>query len=185
MWFRIFNILLIYYSLNYTFFCLEKNEEKSSFAEEPSINKELNADSSSDAEHGVIKEGAVSLKTETQKTSSSEITSQSEVSLDKKARSSPFLTSEEDARFSSRGKEKRVKKIEKNIPQGLALTAIFYKPPESFAVINGCVVSEEDYVDDKRVVEIQREGVILEDDDKEYELELREVTSKEYGTLSE
>jgi len=81
----------------------------------------------------------------------------------------PFLKLEE--RESDRLKNQR-----KTIDY-LNLTAIFHSPPTSRAIVEGKIVKEGDIIDNKRVIEIQPEAIVLKDFEGEYILELRDVIS--------
>ena len=94
----------------------------------------------------------------------------------------PFIAS--DYYDSIKGR-KRVKKLEKEIPEGLELTAIFNLSSETLAVINGEVLKKGDYITDKKVVEVLSEQVTLEDDFKQYILEMKNPASQQYGTFDD
>ncbi len=97
----------------------------------------------------------------------------------------PFLTDDEVDYYDSIKGRKRVKKLEKEIPEGLELTAIFNLSSETLAVINGEVLKKGDYITDKKVVEVLSEQVTLEDDFKQYILEMKNPASQQYGTFDE
>lgn len=82
------------------------------------------------------------------------------------SRRNPFLMWEEEKKFAQ-------KKIREVIDY-LDLTAIFYSPSKSFAVIEGHVVEEGDMIAGKRIVKINPKAVILEDEKGEYILPLKE-----------
>ncbi len=65
----------------------------------------------------------------------------------------PFLTKEEEKKFGSLYYDKEL---------GLKLSAIFYSPGHSRAVINGYILKEGDFIDNKKVKEIKPDKVILE-----------------------
>ncbi len=65
----------------------------------------------------------------------------------------PFLTKEEEERFGSLYYDKEL---------GLRLSAIFYSPGRSRAVINGYILKEGDFIDNKKVKEIKPDRVVLE-----------------------
>lgn len=80
----------------------------------------------------------------------------------------PFLTEEEEREFADAGKA---------IPiEHLRASAIIYTSSrKSKAIINGQVFKIGDYVDNKEIVEIQSEAVILKDAAAEYIVRLRDL----------
>ena len=58
----------------------------------------------------------------------------------------------------------------------LDLTAVFYRPPESKAVINNQILEEGDMLDNKKVIKINPSEVILKDEGTEYIVRLREAS---------
>ena len=81
-------------------------------------------------------------------------------------RKNPFLRWEEE--------KKLAQKKMREIINYLNLTAIFYSPSKSFAVIDGYVVEEGDTIAGKKVIEINPKAVILKDEKGEYILPLKE-----------
>lgn len=83
----------------------------------------------------------------------------------------PFLTMEEIEFF---GKDYR------EIVEDLNLTAIFYSPGNSYAVIDGRVVKEKDVIGDKKITAMAQEEVFLEDlSGKKYLIQLKNVINQE------
>ncbi len=82
-------------------------------------------------------------------------------SLKKKIRN-PFLTLEEEALLKE-GREINY----------LNLSAIFYSPSNSYAIINRRIVKEKDVIDGKKVVKIIPGKVYLEDSKGKYILKLK------------
>ena len=60
----------------------------------------------------------------------------------------------------------------------LNLSAIFYSPSGSQAVIDGRIYKAGDIVDNKKIIEIKTEEVILKDEQGEYTLKMRGVLEK-------
>jgi hypothetical protein len=58
------------------------------------------------------------------------------------------------------------------------LSAIFYSPPESYAIINGQIFKEGEIVDNKRIEKIEPERVVLKAATGEYLLNLKEILEK-------
>jgi len=83
----------------------------------------------------------------------------------------PFLSSQEEQHY----KEMRGKIL---ITKGLELSAIFYFPSQSQAIINGKIVKEGDFINSKKVIEINKESVVLKDVMGEYVLRLKNVAEK-------
>ncbi|MFH1339341.1 MAG: hypothetical protein ABIH40_05820 [Candidatus Omnitrophota bacterium] len=82
-------------------------------------------------------------------------------------KTNPFLTPEEAEYFSqSEGKE---------VIEDFHLTAILYSPLRRRAIIDGRILGEGDSVDNKRIVQILGESVILKDEEGEYVLRLGEI----------
>jgi len=84
--------------------------------------------------------------------------------------SNPFLTPEEEEFF--KGVPNRV-----NIDY-LNLSAIFYSPLEGKAVIDGRIYKKGDIVDNKKIIEISPEEVILNDGEGGYVLKMKGVLVK-------
>lgn len=81
--------------------------------------------------------------------------------------SNPFLTKEEEQAFGELGKA---------IPiDYLHLSAILYSPLRSRAIIDGRILEIGDYIDNKEVIEIQPEAVILKDAQSQYIVRLKKV----------
>lgn len=84
--------------------------------------------------------------------------------------SNPFLTEEEERAFADLGKR---------IPIDYLITsAILYSPSASIAIINGRILKKGDTIDNKEIIEIQPEAVILKDSQGEYIVRLKRVTEK-------
>lgn len=82
----------------------------------------------------------------------------------------PFLTSEEKEYFEDTRKETRI--------DYLNLTAVFYSPLNSKAIIEGRIYKVGDIVDNKKIVEINPEEVMLEDSQGAYVIALKPVLEK-------
>ena len=80
----------------------------------------------------------------------------------------PFLSSQEEQYY----KEMRGKIL---ITKGLEISAIFYSSSQRQAIINGKIVKEGDFVDNRKVIKINKESVVLKDVRGEYILRLRSV----------
>lgn len=80
----------------------------------------------------------------------------------------PFLTREEEESFKDTGKR---------IPLGsMMLSAVVYSQVEkSKAIINGRILREGDLIENKQVIEIQPEAVVLKDIQGEYIVTLKNV----------
>ena len=65
----------------------------------------------------------------------------------------PFLTLDEEKEFSGGRK----------IINYLTLSAVFYAPGHSYAIIDGHIVKEKDTIDNKEIIRINPESVILRD----------------------
>ena len=65
----------------------------------------------------------------------------------------PFLTLDEEKEFSG----------EKKIIGYLNLSAVFYSPGHSYAIIDGRIVKEKDTIDNKEIIRINPESVVLRD----------------------
>lgn len=82
----------------------------------------------------------------------------------------PFLTSEEEEMFKMG-----------EIIDYLNLSAIFYSPHYSYAVIDGRIIKEKDIIDNKEVILIKPEKVILEDSQRNrYVIKIKGVIGKKY-----
>jgi hypothetical protein len=77
----------------------------------------------------------------------------------------PFLTRAEEIFFSQKPKMEVI--------DYLNISAIFYSPPRSYAIIDGRIVREHDFVDGKRVERIEEEAIILSDEHREYIIYLK------------
>lgn len=85
------------------------------------------------------------------------------------ARNNPFLEKEEEASWDLE---------DKSIAENLNLTAIFYYPPNSKAIIDGRIVKEGDIIDNKEIIKINSQEVVLRDIHNEYILKLKEILSR-------
>ena len=84
-------------------------------------------------------------------------------------RRNPFLTIDEEKEFDEGKKE---------IISYLNLSAIIYAPGNSYAVIDGRIVGEKGTIEDKKVVKIDPQEVILKDDQgKEYIIRMKNVVN--------
>ncbi len=81
-------------------------------------------------------------------------------------RENPFLTWEEEKELSKTKKRK--------ILDYLTLSAIFYSSKNSFVVIEGHILKEGDMIDEKKIVKIEPEKVILKDEEGEYVVFLKD-----------
>ena len=79
----------------------------------------------------------------------------------------PFLTPEEQEIYKSFSTK----------VFALNLSAIFYSPPNSKAIIDGVVLGEGDLVGNKLITKIDSDKVVLREDTREYSLRLRGVRS--------
>lgn len=86
------------------------------------------------------------------------------------SRRSPFLTFEENQKVSEFGNASDI--------DYLALSAIFYSRTGSVAIIDGKVLREGDIVDNKEIVEIMPEAVILKDAQNEYIIKIKGILEK-------
>jgi len=78
----------------------------------------------------------------------------------------PFLTHNEEKEFGAK----------KEAIGYLNLSAVFYAPGHSYAVINGRIVREKDTIDNKKIVNINPESVILKDGaGAEYIIEMKKL----------
>lgn len=85
-------------------------------------------------------------------------------------KSNPFLTEEEERAFAEQGKR---------IPiDYFVLSAILYSSSASKAIINGRILEIGDYIDNKEIIEIQPEAVILKDSQSEYIVRLKRLAEK-------
>ena len=86
------------------------------------------------------------------------------------AKLNPFLTKEEEQLYSEAGNR---------IPLDyLSLSAILYSPPFSKAIINGRILKVGNYIDNKEIMNILPEAVILKGADVEYIAKLKKVNEK-------
>lgn len=85
-------------------------------------------------------------------------------------RTNPFLSEKEEGALKS--KEGKVEISYLNI------AAIFYAPPYSKAIIEGRVVGEGDILDNKEIIKIEPEEIILKDTQGEYIIQLHAVLTK-------
>lgn len=84
----------------------------------------------------------------------------------------PFLTEEEEKAFAD---------LDNRVPiDYLSLSAILYSAQESRAIINGRIVREGDIIDNKEIIKINPENIILKDADNEYTIRLKEVLRKDF-----
>jgi hypothetical protein len=82
----------------------------------------------------------------------------------------PFLNNEERTYY---GDDTR------DILTNLHASAIFYVPGNARAMINGRIVKEKDFLDNKMIIRIKEEEIILRDiKGKEYVVKLRKVKGK-------
>jgi mannose/fructose/N-acetylgalactosamine-specific phosphotransferase system component IIB len=99
-----------------------------------------------------------------------QVQSQVEAIQKTEERANPFLSEkEEDALKSKEGK------VEISY---LNVAAIFYAPPYSKAIIEGRVVGEGDILDNKEIIKIEPEEIILKDTQGEYIIQMRAVSTK-------
>jgi hypothetical protein len=84
-------------------------------------------------------------------------------------RENPFLTMEEELSLSE---SRFLTPIDY-----LNLSAVLYSPGESKVIINGYILKERDYIDNKEIIEIHHNAVILKDSQGKYLVGLREVGS--------
>ncbi|MDD2703317.1 MAG: hypothetical protein PHC33_04870 [Candidatus Omnitrophica bacterium] len=83
------------------------------------------------------------------------------------SRKNPFLRESEESLFES---------TKDRLPiTGLNLSAIFYSPGTSAAIIDGKFFKEGDIVDNKRIITISPEEVILKDAQSVYVLQLKGI----------
>jgi hypothetical protein len=82
-------------------------------------------------------------------------------------RSNPFLTLEEEMAIRSQPDA---------IPINyLILTAIFYSPANSRAIVDGEILKKGDFIDNKEIINISPEEIILKDNNSRYVLKMRGV----------
>jgi hypothetical protein len=80
----------------------------------------------------------------------------------------PFLTPQEEKKFSGTGKY---------VPlEYLNLSAVIYSPSSCKAIVNGKIIELGSSIDNKEVVDIRPEEVVLKDSQSEYILKLKKVT---------
>ncbi len=127
---------------------------------------------------GCEREAAVSVKKKSAKTkgNKAEMAAHSDAEagasgakpaiIESSMRTNPFLTREEEDLY---------KKQDTRRPVNFDLSAIFYAPPKSKAVIAGRIYKEGDIVDNKEIVKINTGDVILKDGQGEYILRLKTV----------
>lgn len=92
------------------------------------------------------------------------------VPAEPQARTSPFLTEEEEKNYRYLGKNILI--------DYLAVSGIIYSPAGSRAIINGQILSVGDRVDNKEIIEILPEAVILKDAQSQYMVKLKNVVEK-------
>jgi len=85
-------------------------------------------------------------------------------------RVNPFLTIEEEGLFKALDGATSI--------DYLNLSAIFYSPGASKAIINGYVLEVNDSVDGKKVTDIESDRVILKDSEGKYVVMLRKIGHK-------
>lgn len=90
---------------------------------------------------------------------------------DVESRSNPFLSREE---------EEISKKQDFRRPLDLNLTAIVYTPAQKRAVIDGRIYKEGDIVDNKEIVKINAEEIILKDSQGEYVIRLKGILNSAF-----
>lgn len=83
------------------------------------------------------------------------------------AKSNPFLKEEEEQAFSETGNRQPIDYLE--------LSAVLYSSSKSKAVINGKILEQGNIIEDKEIIEIRPEEVILKDYEGEYILSLKKV----------
>jgi len=76
------------------------------------------------------------------------------VPFDVTVRRNPFLSRDEEAIFSKESRE---------LLDNMNLSGVFYSPPASYAIIDGRIVKESEIVEEKQVVRIDQEEVVLRD----------------------
>ncbi len=81
-------------------------------------------------------------------------------------RINPFFTSDEEESFKKTGNVTNL--------NYLNITAIFYNPENSKAVIDGRILAKGDFIDNKEIVKIEPEQVFLKDTEGEYVVKLGE-----------
>ena len=80
----------------------------------------------------------------------------------------PFLTPQEEKNFSGTGKY---------VPLDyLSLSAVIYSPTSCKAIVNGKILELGGSIDNKKVVAIRPEEVVLKDSQSEYILRLKKVS---------
>lgn len=85
-------------------------------------------------------------------------------------RTNPFLTLEE---------EKAVQSQPDAIPINyLMLTAIFYSPLNSRAIVDGAILKKGDFIDNKEIINISPEEIILKDNNSRYVLKMRNIFNR-------
>jgi len=78
----------------------------------------------------------------------------------------PFLTQRE--RFEFQRKELK----------HLRLSAVFISDKSSYAIVNGKIIKENDIIEDKKVIRIEREKIILKDSQgREYVIRLKNIVN--------
>lgn len=85
-------------------------------------------------------------------------------------RRNPFLTEEEERALSRDAKE---------IIDYLEVSGIFYSGKSSYAIIDGRIMKEKDFIDNKEITRIGREEVVLRDSgNNEYIVKIRKVIAQ-------
>jgi hypothetical protein len=78
----------------------------------------------------------------------------------------PFLTQEERNKF------------QREELKHFRLSAVFISDKSSYAVVDGRIVRENDFVEDKRIIRIERNQIILKDrQDREYVIRLKSIVN--------
>ncbi len=70
----------------------------------------------------------------------------------------PFLGEKEES------EDREGKSVEKmEVLDNLKLTAVFFSPGKSYAVVNGRIIKERTFIDNKEVVSINKDYIVLQD----------------------
>lgn len=115
--------------------------------------------------------GQSSVTTEETEKLSPRETTQEAVSYLREVTSNPFLTQEEEERaFAEKGKR---------IPiDYFVLSAILYSSSASKAIINGQILEKGNTIDNKEIIDILPDAVILKDSQSEYVVRLKILAEK-------
>ena len=92
----------------------------------------------------------------------------------------PFLSwEEEQALLNPQASANQTKKVV--VLDSLKISAIFYSPisSQSYAIVDGRIVRENDEIANKKIVQIKAEEIILEDKSAEYIVRLNPLKNKE------